>query len=161
MDYKQIVNMAYKKYVKDWSESRGYSPTDVDPTVGISGERYATINEFENNEFQNRAYMSKILTGEEFCMWECRKEFKFIFLKGLTYKMFQKQKSGDVGRCPRCGGEMNPRASHNSLSRRTDIYICNSCGMKEAIEDAKKAKDPNFEKTVVEEWDFAKNISYK
>ena len=54
MDYKQIVNMAYKKYVKDWCESRGYSPTDVDPTVGINGERYAIINEFEKNEFQNR-----------------------------------------------------------------------------------------------------------
>lgn len=39
--------------------------------------------------------------------------------------------------CPRCGNWcMSPNgATKNALSRRADIYICDSCGNKEAIED--------------------------
>ena len=38
MNYKKMVNDAYKKYVKEWCESRGYNPADVDPETGINGE---------------------------------------------------------------------------------------------------------------------------
>lgn len=47
----------------------------------------------------------------------------------------KRQKSGDLI-CPRCGcPEMNPSLHHNALSRRADIYICDQCGMEEALRD--------------------------
>ena len=152
MVFEEILKNAYQKYVKDWCETRGYAPLDVDSEIGINGECYACINEFEQNEFQDRSLMRRLLTDEEFMSWDCRKPFKFIYQRGLIYQTFIKQKAGMIGECPRCGGKMNDRVTLNSLSRRTDIYICNSCGMQEAIEDAKKAKDPAFEKMVIEEW---------
>ena len=152
MGFKEILKNAYEKYVNDWCETRGYALETVDPEIGVNGECYACINEFEQNEFQDRSLMRRLLTEKEFMSWDCRKQFKFIYQKGLIYRKFEKQKAGVIEECPRCGGKMNDRANLNSLSRRTDIYICNFCGMQEAIEDAKKAKDPAFEKMVIEEW---------
>ena len=38
--------------------------------------------------------------------------------------------------CPRCGNyTMKGRITTNALSRRADIYICDLCGMQEAIDD--------------------------
>lgn len=37
--------------------------------------------------------------------------------------------------CLRCGKTMDHRLLHNSLSRYADIYICNDCGMDEAMQD--------------------------
>ena len=53
MGYKKLIQEAYKKYVKDWCEARGYNPEDVDLETGINGECYVCINEFEQNEFQD------------------------------------------------------------------------------------------------------------
>lgn len=44
--------------------------------------------------------------------------------------------------CPRCGHDrMDKRPTRNALSRRFDVYICNTCGMEEALLDA-VGKDP-------------------
>lgn len=44
--------------------------------------------------------------------------------------------------CPRCGYDrMDKRPTRNALSRRFDVYICNTCGMEEALMDA-AGKDP-------------------
>lgn len=38
--------------------------------------------------------------------------------------------------CPRCGEHrMDPIAVHNSLSRYAKVYVCNVCGMDEAMRD--------------------------
>lgn len=37
--------------------------------------------------------------------------------------------------CPRCGGQMNPKASLNALSRYRDVHICAPCGTDEALRD--------------------------
>lgn len=38
--------------------------------------------------------------------------------------------------CPRCGRwTMNSDPVRNALSRRAEIYICDSCGTEEAMED--------------------------
>lgn len=48
----------------------------------------------------------------------------------------EKQRNGRFA-CPRCGCmRMNPESvTRNALSRRVSIYICDSCGMEEAIDD--------------------------
>lgn len=43
---------------------------------------------------------------------------------------------GYIFPCPRCGHErMKPEAVRNALSRYADVYICNECGMDEAMRD--------------------------
>lgn len=45
----------------------------------------------------------------------------------------------DVGEhmvCPRCGVDcMTPKLHHNAFSRHADIYICDECGLNEAMLD--------------------------
>lgn len=46
--------------------------------------------------------------------------------------------------CPRCGKmAMDAEsATRNALSRRIDVYICDTCGMKEALEDIADSRTP-------------------
>lgn len=38
--------------------------------------------------------------------------------------------------CPRCGRDaMKPKLVTNALSRHSDLYICDACGMDEAVRD--------------------------
>lgn len=56
-------------------------------------------------------------------------------LKDMLNGIGAAQKSGDLI-CPRCGcPEMNPVLHRNALSRRANIYICDQCGMEEALHD--------------------------
>jgi predicted RNA-binding Zn-ribbon protein involved in translation (DUF1610 family) len=49
---------------------------------------------------------------------------------------------GYIFPCPRCGHDrMDKNPVRNALSRRANVYICNSCGMEEALLDA-AGKDP-------------------
>ncbi len=44
---------------------------------------------------------------------------------------------GYVFPCPRCGhNRMDAKPVRNALSRYADVYICNPCGMEEAMLDA-------------------------
>ena len=53
--------------------------------------------------------------------------------------------------CPRCGKwTMNSDPVRNALSRRAVIYICDSCGMEEAMEDFYGTAAP------LASWDIAK-----
>lgn len=157
MGYKKLIHEAYKKYVKDWCEARGYKPEDVDLEIGINGECYVCINEFEQNEFQNEEYMARILSDTEFGMWQDRQELKNILLQSLISRIYFRQKAGHFSKCPRCGRKMDPHLSHNSLSRRATVYICSPCGTLEALEDAPFAE---MTKTPIEYWEFALNVEY-
>ena len=45
-----------------------------------------------------------------------------------------RQLAGEHMKCPRCGlFTMKPAIHTNALSRHADIYICNGCGMEEAV----------------------------
>lgn len=49
----------------------------------------------------------------------------------------RRQKDG-VRMCPRCGClTVKDRLATNALSRHADVYICDTCGMDEAIRDMK------------------------
>ncbi len=46
------------------------------------------------------------------------------------------QKAGKRMPCPRCGqNQMNPKVTINALSRYADVYICDTCGLDEAMRD--------------------------
>ena len=63
-------------------------------------------------------------------------------LEELWQKDCHEYETGEQARriCLRCGGGMDHRTLHNSLSRYADIYICNDCGADEAGRDV--IKDP-------------------
>ena len=161
MNYKQILNNAYKKYVEHWCEIRGYKPSDVDPENGINGECYVCLAEFERKEFRDEGVMSKILTDNEFTLWQNRDALKEILLKGLITRVCFKQKNGELGECPRCGRPMDPKLSHNAFSRRADVYVCALCGTLEAIEDVPCPPFDKVPKMPFENWEFALNISFE
>lgn len=52
------------------------------------------------------------------------------------------QELGCVLRCPCCGKfTMNQHIDNNSISRLADIYICNDCGVDEAVAELEKRKN--------------------
>lgn len=51
---------------------------------------------------------------------------------------FAKKQVDGVHICPRCGQlTVKERLVTNALSRHADVYICDACGMDEAIRDMK------------------------
>ena len=45
-----------------------------------------------------------------------------------------RQLAGEHMKCPRCGlSTMKPSIHTNALSRHADIYVCDGCGMEEAV----------------------------
>lgn len=56
--------------------------------------------------------------------------------KAIIEQFAKSQHSGHFA-CPRCGRmTMNAESvTRNALSRRIDVYVCDVCGMQEALED--------------------------
>ena len=68
------------------------------------------------------------------------------------------QKSGVWLPCPRCGKLTIKEDLHtNAFSRRADIYICDRCGMEEAVEDVPSKKNP-VPKLALSDWFLATAI---
>ncbi len=66
------------------------------------------------------------------------------------------QVAQEVNRCPRCGYRpMNPQLMLNALSRHAKVYICESCGMEEAMMDAAHQPPLPFE-----EWSLFRDGQY-
>ena len=71
------------------------------------------------------------------------------------------QKSGAWLPCPRCGLlTMKEDLYSNAFSRRADVYVCDSCGMQEAIEDIPYARnaDKEFDKLPLDAWFVTRNV---
>ena len=64
-------------------------------------------------------------------------------LKARLLDLKARQESGQYMPCPRCGRDtMKESLITNALSRHADIYICDACGMEEAILDYMHAPLP-------------------
>ena len=63
--------------------------------------------------------------------------------RALIGRFAKKQRDGHFA-CPRCGKMTMDTESvtRNALSRRTEIYVCDACGMQEAIEDMMNSRIP-------------------
>lgn len=72
VSYDYLLKKSYGRYKWDWCKQRGCKPEDVDEEIGINGECFACIEEFENNEYQDREFMRNLLCDEEFGWWEIR-----------------------------------------------------------------------------------------
>lgn len=67
--------------------------------------------------------------------------------KHILNSLGQLQQLGQIGACPRCGFRpMNPKLMLNSLSRYADVYICEACGMEEAVLAASQEEPIPFPK---------------
>lgn len=55
--------------------------------------------------------------------------------RALIERFAEKQQGGHFA-CPRCGRmSMSNEAKRNALSRRANVYVCDTCGLQEALED--------------------------
>ena len=60
-----------------------------------------------------------------------------------------RQNAGERMSCPRCGrNTLKAPLSHNALSRYADLYVCDECGMTEAMLDMMRNPLP------LEQWDI-------
>ena len=66
--------------------------------------------------------------------------------KNVLLDLKARQLAGERMPCPRCGRDaMNPALTHNALSRHADLYICDACGMDEALLDMRRSPKPQSE----------------
>lgn len=71
--------------------------------------------------------------------------------KDLIEKFAQKQEGGFFP-CPRCGRmAMADKPTRNALSRRASVYVCDACGMEEALEDMTGTQVP------LDRWDIVQD----
>lgn len=72
--------------------------------------------------------------------------------KAIIEQFTEKQQDGHFA-CPRCGRmTMNAESvTRNALSRRIDVYVCDSSGMQEALEDMVDSISP------LSSWAIAQN----
>lgn len=157
MNYLDLLGKSYKAYQYAWCKQRGYDVQNVDADEGFGGECYVGIREFENNEFQDEKYMSELLDRTMLAYWQYREKLKALWVEQKLCEESILQRINGRHACPRCGSEMECDLAHNSFSRRADIYVCSTCGMLEAIEDARKAGDPSYEKLTVAQWVLIQN----
>lgn len=71
-------------------------------------------------------------------------------------KRFAERQSGKLNfPCPRCGEwNMNEDPRRNALSRRAKVYVCDLCGVFEALEDAMGEIKP------LTSWDIARRENW-
>ncbi len=66
---------------------------------------------------------------------------KGLFDAALVVKRAE-QEAGDFTVCPRCGSKrMREKLIYNCTSRRADVYVCEKCGMDEALHDHARKED--------------------
>ena len=73
-----------------------------------------------------------LVEGVDFSQ-ETIQELIETYLEQRVSWLKQRQIAGDLTRCPRCGKEMDGKPTRNAVSRRTDVYVCNTCGTLEAL----------------------------
>ena len=67
--------------------------------------------------------------------------------------LMTRQQSGEHMYCPRCGkDQMDPKPVHNALSRYANVYICDSCGLMEAMDDFAAFPPLPFEEWAAAQW---------
>lgn len=68
------------------------------------------------------------------------------------------QEAGAELPCPRCGLlRMNPYLNENALSLKAEVYVCNDCGMEEAIEAIPSYQQQHPAKELAD-WFVVKNV---
>lgn len=66
---------------------------------------------------------------------------------------FAKEQEHGFFPCPRCGRMvMNEKPARNAVSRYAAVYVCDECGMDEAIRDFARKPLPLTDWSVVKDW---------
>lgn len=79
--------------------------------------------------------------------------------KGIirVFAEMQKDPFINTSHCPRCGHrQMEPELEHNAISRQIDVYVCNDCGIDEALNGTNNNKFSLVSWSIVSE--ILKNI---
>lgn len=102
-----------------------------------NGQRItAAVFAADRQQALDKAYADGLIDGHE--VWEIESvEPHEETLARILVAEFSKKQQGGHFACPRCGKMTMDAESvtRNALSRRATVYICDACGMQEALED--------------------------
>lgn len=70
-------------------------------------------------------------------------------------EIFAKAQKDGLRICPRCGCTLKEKLVTNAMSRQMDIYICDKCGVAEALEYMEGIRNP------LSKWKFVETMEKK
>ena len=109
-----------------------------------NGQRITcTVFAQDRQKAQEKAGADEQIGGCEVWEVESVEPHEETLARILVSEFAEKQQGGHFA-CPRCG-KMTMDAeiiTRNALSRRATVYICDSCGMAEAMEDMANSRTP-------------------
>lgn len=108
-----------------------------------NGQRIAaTVFAEDQQQALERARADGLLIHGEVWEVESVEPHKETLARILITEFAKRQQNGHFA-CPRCGLSMNEEsAARNALSRRVHVYVCEACGMMEALEDMTGSRTP-------------------
>ncbi len=69
MTYNSFLNDCYARYKADWCHQRGVTVAEVNELLGVNGECYVCLEEFEAGEFRDADYMYSLMGPEGYEKW--------------------------------------------------------------------------------------------
>lgn len=109
-----------------------------------NGQRItAAVFAADQQQAQKKARADGRIDGRDVWEIESIEPHEETLARVLIAELSKKQQGGHFA-CPRCGKmTMDAEsATHNALSRRATVYICDACGMQEALEDMMDSRTP-------------------
>lgn len=109
-----------------------------------NGQRItAAVFAADQQQAQKKARADGRIDGRDVWEIESIEPHEETLARVLIAEFSKKQQGGHLA-CPRCGKmTMDAEsATHNALSRRATVYICDACGMQEALEDMMDSRTP-------------------
>lgn len=109
-----------------------------------SGQRVTgTVYAANRAQASEKARADGMTNGREEWEVESVESHEETLARILISEFAKKQRDGHYA-CPRCGMmTMDAKSvTRNALSRRADVYICDTCGIQEAIEDMTDGRTP-------------------
>ena len=101
-----------------------------------NGQRITAVFAADQRQAQGKARSAGQIDGREVWEVESVEPHEETLARVLIAEFSKKQQGGHFA-CPRCGKMAMDAESvtRNALSRRATVYICDACGMQEALED--------------------------
>ncbi len=109
-----------------------------------NGQRItAAVFAADQQQAQEKARADGRIDGRDVWEIESIEPHEETLARVLIAEFSKKQQDGHFA-CPRCGKKKmdSESVTRNALSRRATVYICDSCGMAEAMEDMANSRTP-------------------
>lgn len=118
-----------------------------------NGQRItAAVFAADQQQAQEKAQADGRIDGRDVWEIESIKPHEETLARVLIAEFSKKQQGGHFA-CPRCGKMAmdSESVTHNALSRRATVYVCDACGTQEALEDMMDSRTPLTEWAIAQD----------